>query len=298
MRRNGLTLLALLLPVLTGCLSHTRKLQQPKLAGTALNSDAVQLVQAINHRYDQIDSLIATVDIAASSGGVHKGQQTDYPSLPGHILFRKPQMLRVLGLVPILRTYAFDLASDGNKFTLLIPPKSRAIEGTNAVGKPSPNAIENLRPAVFIESILIRSIAPDRIVSLTNSSKTALDAKSKQLIETPQYDLTVMNPGHSTPGAELVEVVPATRVIHISRLDLMPTEQDIYNHDGEVETQVLYGPYQTFSGTSFPSTITIVRLIDEYKIALTIEKVSFNQTLPDEQFQSKVPANYKVEKMP
>ena len=42
------------------------------------------------------------------------------------------------------------------------------------------------------------------------------------------------------------------RVIHFSRIDLMPTEQDIYNADAELETQVLYGPYQDFNGTSFP----------------------------------------------
>ena len=136
MRRDWLKLLALLVPVLTGCLSHTRKLQQPKLAGVALNADAVQLVEAINHRYDQVNSLTATVDFAASVGGAHKGQETDYTSIPGYILFRKPKMLRVLGLVPVLRTHAFDLASNGETFTLLIPPRSRAIIGSNSVTNP------------------------------------------------------------------------------------------------------------------------------------------------------------------
>ncbi len=71
MRRDWLKFLALLVPVLTGCLSHTRKLQQPKLAGAVLNADAVQLVEAVNHRYDQVNSLTATVDFAASVGGAH-----------------------------------------------------------------------------------------------------------------------------------------------------------------------------------------------------------------------------------
>jgi hypothetical protein len=298
MRRDWLKFLALLLPVLTGCLSHTRRLQQPKLAGATLNADAVQLVEAVNHRYDQVNSLTATVDFAASVGGAHKGQQTDYTSVRGYILFRKPQMLRVLGLVPVVRTHAFDLASDGTNFTLLIPPKSRAIEGTNAVSKPSANPLENMRPGIFLDSILIRSIAPDRIVSLTNSSQTTLEGKNKQLVETPLYDLTVLNPGHSNPGSGLAQVVKPTRVIHFSRVDLMPTEQDIYNNDGDLETQVLYGPYQTFNGMPFPSTISIDRPLEEYRITLTVEKVTFNQALPDEQFQTKVPEGYKVVKMP
>ena len=298
MRKDWLKLLALLLPVLTGCLSHTRKLQQPRLAGAALNADAVQLVEAVNHRYNQINSLTATVEFAASVGGAHKGQQTDYPSFQGYILFRKPEMLRVLGLVPVLHTHAFDLASDGSNFTLLIPSKSRAIEGTNAVSKPAANALENMRPAVFLDSILIHSIAPDRIVTLTHSSQTSFEGKNKQLIETPQYDLTVLNPGHSNPGSGLAQIAKPTRVIYFSRVDLMPSEQDIYNNDGDLETQVRYGPYQMFNGMAFPSTISIDRPLEEYRIVLTVSKVTFNQALPDEQFQTKVPDGYKVVKMP
>ena len=298
MRRDWLQLLALSLPVLTGCLSHTRTLQQSKPAGAALNADAVQLVEAVNHRYEQVNSLTATVDFAASVGGAHKGQQTDYTSVRGYILFRKPQMLRVLGLVPVLHTHAFDLASDGTSFTLLIPPKSRAIQGTNAVSKPAANPLENMRPGVFLDAILIHSIAPDRIVSLTNSSQTSLEGKNKQLVETPLYDLTVLNPGHSNSGSGLPQVAKPTRVIHFSRVNLMPTEQDIYNNEGDLETQVRYGPYQTFNGMRFPSTIAIDRPLEEFRITLTVEKVTFNQALPDEQFQTTVPEGYKVVKMP
>jgi hypothetical protein len=297
MRRDWWKLLALMVPALTGCLSHTHKLQQPKLAGIALNADAVQLVEAINRRYDQVNSLTATVEFAASVGGAHKGKETDYTSIPGYILFRKPKMLRVLGLVPVLRTHAFDLASNGDNFTLLIPPKSRAIIGSNAVTKPAANPLENMRPGFFLEAILIHNISPDRIVSLTNSSATTVDTKNKQLLETPQYELTVLDPGKGgAPG--VVKVFQAHRVIKFSRVNLMATEQDIYNKDGDMETQVLYGPYQTFNGMLYPSTITIDRPLEEYRIALTVEKITFNQPLPDEQFQSKVPAGYKVQNMP
>ena len=299
MRRDWLKLLALLLPVLTGCLSHTRKLQQPKLAGVAMDADAVQLVEAINQRYDQVNNLTATVDFAASVGGAHKGQETDYTSIRGYIIFQKPKMLRVLGLVPVLHTHAFDLASNGETFTLLIPPRSRAIVGSNSVTSPAANPLENLRPEFFLDAILIHSISPDRIVSLTNSSTQTMDPRSKQLIETPQYELTVLNPGLAggPPGA--AKVAQAQRVIKFSRVDLMPTEQDIYDKDGDLETQVLYGRYQSYGGIQFPSTITINRTLQEYRIALTVDKVIFNQPLPDDQFvPPKIPEGYKVQRMP
>jgi hypothetical protein len=298
MRRDCLKFLALLVPVLTGCLSHTRSLQKPKLAGVALDSDAVQLVEAVNRRYDEVNSLTATVDFAASVGGAHQGKQTDYTSVRGYIVFRKPQMLRVLGLVPVLHTHAFDLASNGQHFTLLIPPRNRAIVGSNSVTNKAANPLENLRPSVFLDSILIHSISPDQIVSLTNSSQTTLDPGSKQMTETPLYDLAVLAPGPESPAPGLAKVVKPLRVIHFSRVDLMPVEQDIYNNDDDLETQVVYGPYQNFNGIRFPSTIAINRPLDEYRITLTVEKVTFNIPLPDSQFESKVPEGYKVQKMP
>ena len=106
MRRDWLKLLAVLLPVLTGCLSHTRKLQQPVMAGPALDADVLELVKGINERYDKIQSLTATIDFAASVGGAHRGAQTDYTSFRGYLLFRKPQMPRVLIKVPVLHTDA------------------------------------------------------------------------------------------------------------------------------------------------------------------------------------------------
>ena len=59
-----------------------------------------------------------------------------------------------------------------------------------------------------------------------------------------------------------------------------------------------YGPYQDFSGVSFPSTITIDRPLEEYRITLTVEKIIVNIPLPDEQFEQTVPKGYKLEKMP
>jgi hypothetical protein len=297
MRRDWLKFLALLVPVLTGCLSHTRSLQKPKLAGVALDADAVQLVEAVNRRYDQVTTLKATVDFAASVGGAHKGKETDYTSIHGYIRLRKPQMLRVLGYLPVVRLRAFDLVSDGKTFTMLIPPHSRAIQGSNSMTAPAANPMENLRPDVFFDSILIHSISADSIVSLTNSSQTTIEPKTKQPIEQPQYDLTVLKPGELSPSPGLPRLGTPLRVIHFNRINLLPIGQDVYNAAGDLETQVVYGPYQDFNGTQFPGTITISRLLDELKITLTVEKLDLNQPLADDQFELKVPDDYKVQKL-
>ena len=161
--------MALLLPALTGCLPfgpHTRKLQPLKEPPSIQNADAAQLEKLVNARFDAIQSLTATVEFQASVGGQREGQIKDYTSFHGHILMRKPAMLRVLGQVPVINTRAFDLASDGQTFKLLIPSKNKVIEGTNEVTKKSSNTFENLRPDVFLQSLLVQGIGPDELVFL------------------------------------------------------------------------------------------------------------------------------------
>jgi hypothetical protein len=297
MRKDWLKFAALFLPVLTGCLSHTRKLQQPKLAGPVMNADVLDLVSGINKRYDGVSSITATADFSASVGGAHRGKQTDYTSFRGYILFRKPQMLRVLILVPVLHTHAVDLASNGTTFTLLIPPKNRAIEGNNSVTKASANPLENLRPNLFTDTLLIPAISPSQIVSVIHESTTTLDRKTKQLVELPQYDLTVLSEVSPVGSPPVARVAKPWRVIRFSRINLQPSEQDIYDTNGDLETQVVYSSYQDFNGTQFPATIAINRPIDEFRLTLTVEKVTLNQPLSDDQFEIKLPTGVRVEKM-
>lgn len=285
----------LLLPVLAGCLSHTRKLQHPRMAGPVVNADAMQLVRGINQRYDEMSSLTATVDFTASVGGARLGKRTVYTPCLGYILIRKPQMLRLLVLVPVLHTHAIDMASDGTTFTLLIPPQNRAFEGRIPITTPSANPLENLRPNVFLEAILIHSISPKQIVSVTDESTVHLNPRTHQLIELPEYDLTVLSETH--PSSHLARVAKPLRIIRISRLNLLPIEQDIYNAGGGLETQVLYGPYHDFAGTQFPSTIDIHRPLDDYRVRLAVDKLKVNQPLTDDQFELRIPKDMHVRKL-
>jgi hypothetical protein len=281
------------LPCLSGCLYHTHKVEKTTIAGPAMDASVAQLVNGVNDRYAAINSLTATVDFQATTGGARQGKQTDITPFHGYILLRKPSMLRVLALLPVVRTHAFDLASDGQTFKLVIPPKSRAIVGSNKVTKPSTNALENLRPDIFLDSVLVNSITPQRLVYLTSTSETRREGK--KLVETPEYDLHI---GEEAPAADThleVRVIKPTRVIRFSRLTLLPTGQDIYDQDGGVETHVTYGPYRQFGTAHLPSSIVIERPRESYRITISVQKVVVNQPLGDEQFVLKIPSDYKVQ---
>jgi outer membrane lipoprotein-sorting protein len=281
------------LPWLSGCLYHTHKVEKTTLAGPAMDASVAQLVNEVNDRYSAVNSLTATVDFQATTGGARQGKQTDITPFHGYILLRKPAMLRVLALLPVVRTHAFDLASDGETFKLVIPPRSRAIVGTNKVTKPSANTLENLRPDIFLDSVLIKSIEPERLVYLTNTSQTL--RQEKKLVETPEYDLHIGEEDPQATDGLKVHVLKPMRVIRFSRLTLLPIGQDIYDADGGVETHVEYGPYRQFGTAHMPSSIVIQRPREAYQITISVQKVVVNQPLGDEQFVLKIPSDYKVQ---
>ena len=77
------------------------------------------------------------------------------------------------------------------------------------------------------------------------------------------------------------------RVIHVSRSNLLPYQQDIYNSDGKIETTATYSNYQKFGDVNFPKVIKIDRPLDELILTITINpaRTSFNQKLESDQFE-------------
>jgi len=296
MRIGRLKLIVLLLPMLAGCLRHTRVLQQPGPNIPVASPNVLQLVEMINRRYEQISSLTATLEVAVTVRGTHPGEVTDYTSCPGYLLFRKPYKLRVLILVPVLHTHAVDLASDGMGFTLLLPSRNLAIEGTNTVTTSADNPLENLRPNLFVDTIMIRDISSEQMVSVIHEVTSRRNVQTNQVVELPEYDLTVFGEAPVASSPALAKIAKPERVIHFRQFDLLPIGQDIYGTNGELETQVVYGADRDFDGVAFPSTIDINRPIDKYRIHLTIDKLTVNQPLVDEAFELKIPEGMQVQR--
>ncbi len=291
--RTGVSLaLLLLLPLLNGCLWHTRRVAQAKMPANVLTAPPEQLVEEINKQYDAIDTLSATVTFTATEGGTLKGKQTTITPFSGYIRLRKPESLRVIGFLPVVHTRAFDMASDGNTFKLLIPPKNKVVVGTNAITKPSPNALENMRPFIFFDSLLIQKIGPEDLLLVTTDSPTVMNPRTRKLEFQPEYLLTVL----TRQGGS--SVLLAKRVIHFSRLTLRPIEEDIYSADGQVQTQAIYGPRQTFGDVQFPGSVTIKWPLQEQQILITIEKLTLNEPLDDATFQLEIPQGTPVQKLP
>ena len=291
----ALCVLALALPALTGCASlfiSKRKLLVPIAPATVQNASADELVAELNQSWDKFQSMTATVDILASHLKTKEGVATDYPNFRVNLLLRKPNALRVLGHAPIIQTTLFDLASDGTHFTLVVPPKKKIFEGLNASKGTSDIWYENLRPDPLFNSMVIRGLDADELYSVTSESITEEDVARKRLLLHPEYVLSIVR---RKPNSN--ELYPV-RVVRFHREDLLPCEQDLYDDQGIMETQVIYGPYKDFQGQKFPSTITLKRPQDEYQLVMTVERVTANPSLTDDQFQIKIPEGYTIQHMP
>ena len=197
-------------------------------------------------------------------------------------------MLRLIGLMPIVRNRAFDMVSDGKAFKVSLPTQNKFIVGTNdAPEKPSPNTLENLRPHVIFDSFLLHKIHPEETPVLEQSTEIVREEKSKKEVEIPDYIVDVIR--RQGDGAILA------RKIVFSRVDLKPHRQLIYDNQGQLATEAIYENFADYQGTSFPSQIIINRPQEGYSIQLTIEKLTLNQPLKDEQFDLQQPPGSRLQ---
>lgn len=290
-RLRSLILLSAFLP-LAGCLLRTHEVVKPSSTLPLKEASKEQMIETINNMTARVRSFSATVDIDTSVSQQKKGkpnryQVTDYPEVSGYVLVRKPDMLRMKGLVPVVRSTLFDMVSNGTTFALSIPTQNKFVVGSNKVGKPSSQALENLRPQAVMDALLLKEIDPQtEIPVLEQRTRMVQDPKTRKEVEEADYELIISR----KEGNDWY----LSRKIVFSRVDLLPHRQIIYDLQGAVATDARYDNFTNYQGTLFPSIVQIVRPIENYAIQLSITKLTLNQPLKDEQFSLTQPPGSRL----
>jgi outer membrane lipoprotein-sorting protein len=279
---------ALALPLLlAGCslFPTTRYLPVPKTPALVQTATPAQLVAQLNEHWDALKNLTATVEIQATELKSAQGVEKAFPSARGYIIISKPNLLRVAGTY--FDAKIFDMASNENHFTLVIPSKGVAIEGTNTVTEKSANPLENLRPDFFFDAIVVRGLEPDESYMVSADSETIEDPSKKHLYFEPEYVLSVMHRDPNDHG----QFMPV-RQVTFHRDDMRPYEQDLYDAAGTLNTVITYSNYADFSAGKYPSRVVIKRPIEGIELTLTVDRVQENVDLPADEFQVKIPPDY------
>jgi outer membrane lipoprotein-sorting protein len=278
---------------LTGCFSTTRlvlKTQAPTVYQTA---SVEQVEQQVSERDVAVKTLRAQVQITATTGGSKEGKLKEYTSFTGYIFVQKPADLRVILQLPFVGSSALDMVSNGETFTLKRASSHGSVwvQGTDKVTTPSKNGLENLRPSVFLDSLLVPGVTPDEFVTMTESSRVLHeDVHHKTETVEPDYNLTVL-------GKSSGNILHVKRVLRINRVTMLPYQQDIYDDKGELVTQATYDDYQAYGGQQFPAVITIRRLLDEYSLKIVVTKLTLNEPFEADQFELVIPPGTTVQKL-
>jgi outer membrane lipoprotein-sorting protein len=282
---------ALALPLLlAGCslLPTTRHLPVPRSA-TVQSATPQELVGQVNQRWDALNAMTAKIDIQATEFKTTEGVEKDEPAIRGIIVMRKPAMLRIVGTD--FGVKIFDMASDGSHFTLLDPHDNTAFEGPNTVKEKSPNPLLNLRPDFFLDAIAVHGLDPGNEYMVAGDSETVEDPARKHLYIEQEYTLSVMQP---KAGPEKIPL----RVITFHRDDMLPYDQDVYDSEGNLETQIRYSNYAEFGAVTYPSKITIKRPQEGIQLVLTVDDVQVNPPgVSDDQFEVKIPAGTTIKQL-
>ena len=261
-------LLLVVLLLLPGCLVRKLRVERPGIDSSAKLQTASlqQLVEQLRVREEQIRTINATVDLEPSIGSVLKGEISELQEVRGFVLIRKPQMIRMIGLYPVVRNRAFDMVSDGDRFKLYVPAKDKFIVGKNRMDKPSARPLENLRPQHIFEALVVRAPRYEEQVVLENDTD---ELHANYIL----HFLTEQN------GRLLL-----TRNIWFDRVHLRLVRQQIFDKQGDIISDTRYNDYQDFQGISFPKSFVIMRPKADYGVKLKVKKLQLNAPLGDDKF--------------
>ena len=277
---SGLVQIVILMTA-SGCAVRRTTVVPRSQTPPAKEASARELVDRVNKTSAAIRTLSAQVDLAPTAGSVYSGMITEYRDVKGFILYQKPATIRIIGQAPVVRTTIFDMVSEGNQFRLYIPSKEQFIVGENTCRRPAKNTLESMRPQHILDALLIPRIDPPReyytVLETTDAGR-------------PYYLVGVLAPASGGAPGELV----LKRRLWFDRSTLDVSRLEIYGPAGKQVEDVRYSEYKDFGGIRYPSSLRIDRPEDGYRLAITVEKASFNQPLAAEKFKLEKPESAKI----
>jgi hypothetical protein len=267
--------------VSSSCLVRTRTVapagsktvNQPLLK--ASKQDLLRKVETISQR---ITSFQMRVDMSPSVGALYGGQVTDYPTITGVVIFKRPDDIRVVGLDPVVHGTAFDMVSMGNDFRVSIPPKSEFVEGHNDTPANSANKLENLRPDAFRTALIVEP--PDPKTEIIILADDTNETKAVYILHCIKHE-----------GDEYRII----RNLYFDRHTLALSRQKTFDADGYIKSDTKYSDWKEYSGISFPSSVDIQRPQDGYELLLKVTDMKMNPgEITAQKFVLEQPANSQL----
>jgi len=216
------------------------------------------LIQLIHNAWDPIQSFTMKADMSPSVGQLYGGQVTDYATITGFVIFRRPDDIRIIGQDPVIHSTLFDMVSTGNTFRVSLPTKNQFVIGANDAPATSKNKLENLRPAAFLTSLMIMPPGQEDLTLMEDDTNETTAVYIIQVIRRDGDQLRLL------------------RNIYFDRYTLAINRQKTFDANGSITSDTKYAEWRAFNGTLFPTMIDIQRPQDGYELILTVLDMKIN----------------------
>jgi hypothetical protein len=269
-RRPALIMLVLCLlcAATSSCVARRRLIPRAGNSKPLLTADLPTLLNAVRKQYDTLRDFSASLDMVPAFGSTEKNHITEYKDVRAYIRFRKLSDMRLIVLMPVVRSKMIDMVTDGTNFKLYIPSKARFIVGRNTIEQLSPNKMENLRPQHLVDALVVQPVD-------LKTDKAVLENFTDE--DNAYY---IIHVERELPDGTL----KLLRDIWYSRLDLTMARQMIFDDAGNPLTDARYSEWHPYDNVPFPKHIEINRPRDEYAMVLDLVKMDINKGVPDDQF--------------
>ena len=261
-----------------GCAVSKKTVVKPGQApGPLQTATKADLIARYNQQAAAVNSLNATVSMKLIAGSAYSGVIEQYHEVNGFILASRPASIRVIGQAPVVGKNVFDMVSDGETFHIFIPSKNKFLEGRADLERTAKKPIENLRPQHLVDALLWTPIANDTSVLFEEDNEPAARYYVLTVISLPKK-MTRAITMHIDVGWEIAQK------IWFDRSDLNVARIEIFAPEGKVNSDLHYGDWQPAGAINYPRQIAISRPGDDYKLEITIKKVTLNETIAADRF--------------
>ncbi len=286
--RWGALAIALVPLISAGCGLIPRGIRVPQLLTPLAHATLEDLVARTND-WQRLSTLTARISIQVQTENSESGLARLYPSADGRLILARPQSMRLLIQAPLVKTKIADMATDGEKFRVIVyPEKYRMIlQGTNqndysALSRTPLNdptwqevgGFRNMRPQHFSEAFLIESIQPTaRLVPILEETRQIEEERSpgqkRRLVVRSYYVISLIEIEGNRGWVRRKIWFDRTRGLLLAR-------QEIFGEGGEIVSDIRYDNYavDARSHVLVPITVRISRPYDRYSARIEIDQTT------------------------
>jgi len=270
-----------------GCGGHVHQISTVPAAQRPVAKDATEneLLDRYNALARGVQSVNATVELKPTAGSKYSGVIDEYHEVKAFLQASRPYNIRMIGQVPVIGKTVFDMASDGQNFEVSIPSKNKFLAGPVSLERPTSKPIENLRPQHLVDVLLWPEIRKEEEVLFEEFNDEAAR----------YYVLTVLHGGYRTE---------TLRKVWFDRADLDVARMQTFGPRGALLSDVRFSDWQGVAASNVPSgaapvseyprSIRMERPHDEYRLDMSVEKISLNDQLEAERFKLEPPPGEEI----